>query len=288
MGRLPSDKNFALRNFIGYGNGGGPTMSFINFEIDEHVALVTMNSPSTRNALGTLEQYEAIESACRRISEDRAIRAVVWTGAGRAFCAGGDIKLMRSRSLDPELEPIEDRYHYKEGIHRIPLALYYLEVPVIAAVNGAAIGAGLDLACMCDIRIAGQSATFAESFVSLGIIPGDGGAFLLQRLIGSAKAAELTYTADTITAEEALACNLVSRVVPDEELIEQAMQLAKRIARNPPHALRMSKRLLREAQHARLETVLELSASFQALAHSTLDHKERIDAAVNRLHPKRG
>lgn len=263
-------------------------MNFANLQIDGHVAVVTMNAPAARNALGTDEQYEAIEAVCRRISGDRTVRAVVWTGAGQAFCAGGDIKLMRDRAFDTELEPVEDRYHYKEGIHRIPLALYYLEVPVIAAVNGAAVGAGLDLACMCDIRIAAQTAKFAESFVSLGIIPGDGGAFLLQRLVGPSKAAELTFTADSIDAEDALACGLVSRVVPDNELMPEAMQLAQRIARNPPHALRMAKRLLREAQHSRLETVLELSASFQALAHSTRDHKERIDAAVGRLNSKRG
>jgi 2-(1,2-epoxy-1,2-dihydrophenyl)acetyl-CoA isomerase len=261
-------------------------MNFIDLQIDGAVAVVTMNAPSARNALGSDDQYQAIEQACQRISRDRSIRAAVWTGAGRAFCAGGDIKRMRDRAFDPDLEPIEDRYHYKEGIHRIPLALYNLEVPVIAAVNGAAIGAGLDLACMCDIRIAAQSATFAESFVSLGIIPGDGGAFLLQRLVGAAKAAELTFTADTIGAAEALAIGLVTRVVADDQLPSQSMDLAQRIARNPPHALRMAKRLLREAQHARLETVLELSASFQALAHSTRDHKDRIDAAVRRIDSK--
>jgi enoyl-CoA hydratase/carnithine racemase len=262
-------------------------MNFINLEVKDHVAVVTMNAPAARNALGTNFQYEAIEAACRQISGDRNIRAVVWTGAGQAFCAGGDIKLMRDRAFDPELEPISDRYHYKEGIHRIPLALYNLEVPVIAAVNGAAVGAGLDLSCMCDIRIASETATFAESFVSLGIIPGDGGAFLLQRLVGPAKAAEMTFTADSITADEALAIGLVSSVVPSDEVLPKALQMAHRIARNPPHALRMAKRLLREAQHSRLESVLELSAAFQALAHSTQDHRDRIDGAVGRLNMKK-
>lgn len=258
-------------------------MSFIDFQIDDGIAVVTMNSPQTRNALGSDEQYGPIEDVCRKISGDRSIRAVVWTGSGRAFCAGGDIKLMRERVFDDSIEPVEDRYHYKEGIHRIPLALYNLEVPVIAALNGPAIGAGLDLACMCDIRIAAQSAKFSESFVSLGIIPGDGGAFLLQRLVGYSKAAELTFTADVIDADTALKIGLVSQVVPDEELLPAALELARRIVRNPPHVLRMSKRLLREGQHLRLETILELSASFQALAHATGDHRERIDAAVSRL-----
>lgn len=258
-------------------------MNFINYQVDDHIATVTMTASSARNALGTDEQYEEIEDVCRKISRDRSVRAVVWTGSGPAFCAGGDIKKMRDRSIALNPEPVQDRYHYKEGIHRIPLALYNLEVPVIAAVNGSAVGAGLDLACMCDIRIAAKSATFAESFVSLGIIPGDGGAFLLQRLVGPSKAAELTFTADTIDADTALAIGLVSYVVPDEQVLSRALELAQRIARNPPHALRMSKRLLREAEHAKLETVLELSASFQALAHATSDHKERIEKAVNRL-----
>lgn len=261
-------------------------MSFIKTELQGAVALVTMNAPEARNALGSDAQYGAVEDVCRQISGDRSVRAVVWTGAGRAFCAGGDIKLMRDRVYDPDLEPVEDRYHYKEGIHRIPLALYNLEVPVIAAVNGPAIGAGLDLACMCDIRIAAQSAKFAESFVSLGIIPGDGGAFLLQRLVGPSKAAEMTFTAEAIDAAAALQCGLVSQVVPDEELLPASLDLAQRIAKNPAHVLRMAKRLLREAQHARLETVLELSASFQALAHATKDHRDRIDAAVGRLGTK--
>ena len=258
-------------------------MNFIDLRIDNHIAVVTMNSPQTRNALSSDAQYAAIEDVCRRLSQDRGIRAAVWTGAGQAFCAGGDIKAMLARTRDPDLEPVDDRYHYKEGIHRIPASLYYLEVPVIAAVNGPAIGAGLDLACMCDIRIAARSAKFAESFVKLGIIPGDGGAFLLQRLVGISKAAELTFTGETIDAEAALACGLVSQVVPDDKLMEHAIALAGRIAANPPHALRMAKRLLRESQLARLETVLELSASFQALAHATTDHAQRIEAAVGQL-----
>lgn len=258
-------------------------MNFIDLRIDNHIAVVTMNSPQTRNALSSDAQYAGIEEVCRRLSQDRGIRAAVWTGAGQAFCAGGDIKAMLARTQDPDLEPVDDRYHYKEGIHRIPASLYYLEVPVIAAVNGPAIGAGLDLACMCDIRIAARSAKFAESFVKLGIIPGDGGAFLLQRLVGISKAAELTFTGETIDAEAALACGLVSQVVPDDKLLEHALALAGRIAANAPHALRMAKRLLRESQLARLETVLELSASFQALAHATKDHAQRIKAAVRQL-----
>lgn len=256
---------------------------FLQVEVDEGIALVTLNSPGTRNVLGFDGPSTEIAQACERISADRSIRAVVLTGAGTVFSAGGDIRNMAARLDNAQLEPIDDRYYYKEGIHRIPKALYDLEVPTIAAVNGPAIGAGLDLACMCDIRIAARTATFAESFVTLGIIPGDGGAFLLQRLVGAAKAAEMTFTGEAITAEQALACGLVSQVVANEALVETAMGLARRIAKNPSHALRMAKRLMRESQHLRLETVLELSSAFQALAHASSDHRERVTRAVQAI-----
>jgi enoyl-CoA hydratase/carnithine racemase len=149
-------------------------------------------------------------------------------------------------------------------------------VPTIAAVNGPAIGAGCDLACMCDIRIASTEARFAESFVKLGIIPGDGGAWWLQRVIGYARAAELSFTGEIIDAQTALGIGLVSRVVSAAELLPSARALAGRIAANPAPALRMAKRLLRHAQTSRLDETLELSAAMQALAHHTGEH----DAAV--------
>src|SRR3546814_6254754 len=179
--------------------------------------------------------------------------------------------------------PVEIRGNYKSGIQRIPLAFYNLEVPTIAAVNGAAIGAGCDLACMCDIRIASEHAKFAESFVKLGIIPGDGGAYFLPRAVGNSAACEMAFTGDTIDAEQALAWGLVSRVVPAETLMETARELAARIAANPGHALRLTKRLLREAQHAKLDTVLELSAAFQALAHHTEEHDQAAAAMAAKL-----
>jgi enoyl-CoA hydratase/carnithine racemase len=261
---------------------------FLKYETFDNIVLLTMNEPRTRNVLGSASQYDAFEQACRRIQRDREIRAVVLTGAGPAFCGGGDIKDMQSRSRDKALEAVQDRYGYRDGIHRIGRALYDLEVPTIAAVNGPAIGAGLDLACMCDLRIASERAIFAESFVRLGIIPGDGGAWLLQRIVGLSKAAEMTFTGEPIDASEALACGLVTKVVTAGELMPEAMALAHRIAVNPGHALRMAKRLIREAQTNRLDTILEMSAAFQALAHATQDHRVRIDAAVQRLQQKKG
>jgi enoyl-CoA hydratase/carnithine racemase len=259
------------------------TEAFVRFSAADGIAILTLDAPQRRNVLTSDHEFSAIEAACRRVSEDRSISVVILTGAGPAFCAGGNIRDMKDRLADPGRAPVDERYGYKEGFHRLPRALYDLEVPTIAAINGPAIGAGLDLACMCDIRIAAEDARFAESFVRLGIVPGDGGAWFLQRIVGQSKAAEMTFTGEEINAAEALACGLVSKVVALDRLMDEALALAGRIAANPGHALRMSKRLMREAVSGQLDTVLELSGAFQALAHYTDEHRVRIAAAVARL-----
>ena len=253
-------------------------MSFVLFEQSDGVATLTLNKPEERNALSTQAQWDEVVAACERVARDQTIRALIVTGAGSAFCAGGNVKDMRDKKGIAGGTPYEIREGYRNGIQRIPLALYNLDVPTIAAVNGPAIGAGCDLACMCDIRIASTKAKFAESFVKLGIIPGDGGAWLLPRVVGMSKAAELTFTGDTIGAEEALAIGMVSRVVAPEELLKEAQALAARIAANPAPALRMAKRLLREGQHMRLDSLLEMSAAFQAIGHHTREHDQAIEA----------
>jgi enoyl-CoA hydratase/carnithine racemase len=261
----------------------GERQPFVVCEERDGVALIKLNSPDTRNATSTDADFTDIETLFDRLHRNRDIRAAILTGAGKAFSAGGDVKLMHARAQDRSIEPIDDRYRYQEGIHRVTLALHRFEVPLIAAVNGPAIGAGLDLACMCDFRIASDRATFAESFVKVGIIPGDGGAWLLQRAIGPARAAEMTFTGDTIDATTALQYGLVSKVVPHGELLAQTWAVAERIAANPSHVLRMAKRLMKESATARLETVLEMSAAFQALAHATADHRDRVAGIVARL-----
>ncbi len=252
---------------------------------DGHIVTLTLNRPETRNAISDLDMVDALVDAAARIDGDTSVRVAILTGAGTAFSSGGNLKTMGAPSGLGEGVPLEIRGKYRAGIQRIPLALHELEVPLIAAVNGPAIGAGCDLACMCDIRIAGESARFAESFVKLGIVPGDGGAWLLPRAVGLSKACELAFTGDTIDAAEALACGLVSRVVPDANLLDAARALAGRIAANPPQALRLTKRLIREGQHTRLDTLLELSAALQALAHHTADHREALSAALDKRPP---
>jgi enoyl-CoA hydratase/carnithine racemase len=259
--------------------------SFITYEQEEGFVTLTMNRPEQRNALSEIPQMLEFVEVCERITADPSVRLVILTGAGTAFSAGGNIKHMRDRRAFASGSPLDIRNSYQAGIARVPLALYELEVPTIAAVNGPAIGAGMDLACMCDIRIASDTASFASSFVKIGIVPGDGGAWLLSRTIGPSKALELMLHGETIDADEALRIGLVSKVVPASELMTAARTFGGRIARHPPQVVRLTKRLLRESQHVSLKTSLELSSAFQALAHYTQDHAEAIDAFIEKRTP---
>jgi enoyl-CoA hydratase/carnithine racemase len=257
--------------------------SFLQIERDDVIVTLTLNRPDKRNAISSIAECDEVVAACAELRRNDSVRCVIVTGAGSAFCAGGDLKGMRDGTgITGGRTGAEIRESYRRGIQRIPLALYELDVPTIAAVNGPAIGAGLDLACMCDIRIASEKALFAESFVKVGIVPGDGGAFLLPKVIGMSKALELSLTGETIGAAEAMACGLVSRVVAPEALLESARETARKIAANPPQAVRLTKRLLREGQHMSLPTLLEMSAAFQALAHGTADHKEAVNAMLEK------
>ena len=257
------------------------------YSLDAHgIATITLNRPELRNPISDLDLIECLLDTLAKMEDDPAVRVAILTGAGTAFSAGGNLKAMRpdSGGLNASL-PARTRRNYKSGIQRLPLAFAALEVPVIAAVNGPAIGAGLDLACMCDLRVAGESSKFAESFVKLGIIPGDGGAWLLQRIVGFSKAAELTLTGETIGAEEALRIGLVSQVVADGDLLTAAHALAARIACNPSFAVRMAKRLLWDAQRMDIAGVLEMSAAMQAVAHATQDNAEAVNAFLEKRKP---
>ena len=252
---------------------------------DNGVLTLTLNRPDKRNPISELDMIEALVTALQDADDDMAVRVVILTGAGSAFSSGGDIKKMAPGGGLRDALPAQTRRNYRSGIQRLPVLFQSLEVPIIAAVNGPAIGAGCDLACMCDIRIASETAKFAESFVKIGIVPGDGGAWLLQRIVGVSKATEMTLTGAIIDAKEALACGLVSRVVPADQLLDTARTIARQIADNPPHAVRMAKRLMRQAQDSSLSTILDMSAAMQALAHATEDHEEAVVAFGERRPP---
>ena len=181
--------------------------------------------------------------------------------------------------------PAEIREGYRRNIHMIVRAFYNLEVPLIAAVNGPAIGLGCDVACMADIRIAADSAKMGVTFLKLGLIPGDGGAWLLPRLIGASRAAELLFTGDVLDAATAESWGLVNRVVPAATLMTEALALAERIAQQPPQALRLAKTLLRHGNTASYDTIMEMSAAAQALMHKTEDHLEGVNALLEKRKP---
>ncbi len=249
----------------------------ILYRQDGGVVTLTLNEPETRNAISPAI-VEALVAACARINGDMGVGCVVLTGAGKGFSSGGNIKDMRDKAGLFGGTPAEIRRAYLHGIQRVPLALYDLETPVIAAVNGHAVGAGCDLTLMCDIRIAADDAQFAESFLRVGLVSGDGGAWFLPRVVGLSRAYEMTFTGDFIGAREAVDMGLASRMVPAAELMDEAMALARRIAAQPPHSLRMCKKLLRDGQHMSLPASLDMAAAMQAVVQHTRDQHEAVTA----------
>lgn len=259
---------------------------FLLVERDGPVVVARFNRPEERNAISEVEHSEQIVDFCRSMARDTSVRAIVLTGSGKAFCAGGNVKNMAERSGMFGGSPYEIRNSYRTSVQMIGPAISELEVPIVAAINGPAIGLGLDIACMCDIRLMADTAVVAESYVKLGIIPGGGGGWLLPRLIGPQRASLMTLTGDAINAATALEYGLVAEVLPGDALLDRALELAGKIAANPGHATRMAKRLMREGAHMKLPTLLELAAGYQALAHNTHDHHEAIAAFLGKRAPE--
>jgi enoyl-CoA hydratase/carnithine racemase len=260
--------------------------SIVELSVAGPIATLTINRPDSLNALGEPGDGAAFEEACRVINANRAIRCAILTGAGRAFSAGGNVKAMQNREGAFAGSPAEVREGYRGNIHRIARSLYHLETPLIAAVNGPAIGLGCDVACFADIRLASDTAKFGVTFLKLGLIPGDGGAWLTPRIVGASRAAELLFTGDVIDAQTAAQWGLVSRVVPADQLMAETRALAEKIAQQPPQALRMAKLLLRQGQTASYDTILEMSAAAQALMHHTADHEEGVAAILEKRTPQ--
>lgn len=246
------------------------------------VVVWTLDREARLNALPDLGDGEAFAAACERVNADASVRCVVLTGAGRAFSAGGDLRAMQGRSDLFAGSGVEIRERYRRVVHRIVRSLYGLEVPLVTAVNGPAMGLGCDIAGLGDIRIASDRASFGVPFLKLGIIPGDGGAWLLPRNIGQARAAEMLFTGRVLDAETAERWGMVNRVVAHDSLMDEAMATAGQIAAQPPHALRMAKALLRQGREAGFDQILEASAAYQALAHLTDDHIEGVTAALEK------
>ena len=261
---------------------------------DERVATITLNRPERMNAFSEQmirEWAEALTDA--RL--DREVRAVIVTGAGRGFCAGADLKGgMIGEASPPGERPRSDappgaaerRNWLRDGVHAVPRAVQLLDKPYIAAVNGAAVGAGMDMASMADIRIASEHAKFAMSYVKVGLVPGDGGCYFLPRILGVAKALELIWTGDFIDAQEALRLGYVSRVVPGEELMATATALARRLAEGPAVAMQLAKRLVYRGLDASWHEAFEEAGQAMAIAQSTEDAREGPRAFVESRPPR--
>lgn len=262
-----------------------PELTDSTLELSERVALLTFCRNDVRNALtgtGLIDDIVATLDWANRTPE---VSVLIITGDGAAFSSGGNVKEMQGRQglFSGTTLAIQDQY--RRGIQMMPLAMERAEVPIIAAVNGPAIGAGFDLASMCDIRIGSTTAVVGETFINLGIVPGDGGAWFLQRLIGYQRAAELTLTGRLVEAEEALRLGIFLELAEPGALIPKARELAARIASKPPHAVRMTKRLMKRAQRGELADFLDLCACFQGMAHHTVDHREAVGAFLERRIP---
>lgn len=259
--------------------------SLVRLDREGPVAILTFTRPETMNALGEKGDGDAVADACAEIAADGAIRVAILTGEGRAFSAGGNVKAMLAGEGSFAGHPAKIREGYRGNIHKALRALHGLDVPLIAAVNGPAIGLGCDFACLADIRLASTSASFGVTFLKVGLVPGDGGTWILPRIIGMSRAAELFYTGRVITAEKAAEWGLISEVVAPEELMDRARALASEIAQQPPYQLRATKALLRQGQVISYDTMLELAASTQGLMHHTADHHEGAKAIIEKRPP---
>ena len=257
----------------------------IKLEKEGAIAVLTLDRPEAMNALGETGDGDAMAAACADLAADNAIRAAILTGAGKAFSAGGNLKAMLAGEGNFAGNPAMIRESYRSNIHRALRALHSLDVPLIAAINGAAIGLGCDLACLADIRLASTNALFGVTFLKVGLVPGDGGTWILPRIIGMSRAAELFYTGRVISADQAAEWGLVSRVVEPEALMPEARALAREIADQPPYQLRATKALLRQGQSLSYDGALELAAATQGLMHHTEDHKEGVRMVLQKQQP---
>lgn len=243
------------------------------YDVQKHVATITLNRPEKMNAFNPpmLELWaDAINSA----GKDDGVRVIVVTGSGRGFCSGGDVS---NKDVGGDLfgeSLVAGRNALRNSVHNVPRALANLEKPYIAAVNGAAVGAGMDMATMADLRIVSDKAKFGMAYVKVGLTPGDGGAYFLPKVVGMARALELMWTGRIFTAEEALEMGYAQRVVPHADLMSSVYEFAGELARGPAVAIQLTKRLAYRSQEASMHTALEMAEHAMVLARATEDSRE--------------
>jgi len=256
-----------------------PTERTIRVEVSDGIATLTLDRPDTLNAL-TVPMKRELLSAFRSIARDRAVRAVILTGAGRAFCAGQDLR----ERLEPEAAPLATEL--RERYNPIIRAMRSLDQPIVGAVNGVAAGAGASLAFACDLRLASDAASFVLAFGRIGLVPDSGATWFLPRLVGPAKAAELALLGDTLSAVDAERFGLVARVVAPDALAMEARAMAVRLAELAPRALALTKRALQRAWSVELDEALDDEAYRQGIAGATADHAEGLAAFLAKRPPR--
>lgn len=245
------------------------------------IATLTLNRPEKYNAF-TRDMITEWHRILCESAEDPSVKVVVLTGAGKAFCSGGDIGAQKERAENDSLERKDWLFRH---VHKIAMIMDRIDKPTIAAINGPARGAGLDMALMCDLRVMAQSATVAESYINVGLISGDGGTYYLPRLIGMPRALELFWTGRVVTADEAERVGMVNRVVPDDQLLPATHELARQIAAQPFDAVRAYKRAAYQGMGMSLVAHLDMLSSHMSVLRDTPDHRSRVAAFLQR---KRG
>lgn len=249
------------------------------YDVRDNVACVTLNRPKALNALNAALKADLVD-AVSRAGSDPAVRAVLLTGAGRGFCAGGDIKEMHAKA-----GPIATKRKLDHILTNLLVPLATLKKPVIAAVNGFAVGAGFNLALACDMIVAADTAVFSQIFVRVGLVPDSGGLYFLTRVVGLNRAKELCFTGRDVSAAEGASMGFVNRVVPAAELMDKAHAFAAEIARGPAVAMSLTKTALNLSSTASLAEMMELESLAQAVAASTDEHQEGLAAFAGRRKP---
>lgn len=251
----------------------------------KYILKITLNRPDASNAISK-EMIASLTEVLEHADWDRSIRTVIITGAGKCFCAGGDLKAMEEKSGMFSGDPNELREHYMRGIQKIPKTIEAMQTPIIAMINGPAIGAGCDLASMCDLRVASDKAKFGETFTKLSLIPGDGGTFFLQRVIGYTKAMEMFLTGDIYKAHQAYDMGLVNKIAIHDNLENTTKSLAHRITSNGPISNSMIKKGLKAYKFSDLHSHLDLMATMQGITQRTSDHFTGLKAYKEKKDPE--
>lgn len=269
-------------------------MEDLLFEVKNRIATITLNRPDSSNAF-SMEMIQKWIEALTKVRDDDNIRVLVLTGSGKAFCAGGDLKALKDNIGFLNNKGYEDIDLVSLGINRknvlwnyiqkIPLLMEEIDKPTIAAINGDAIGAGLDMTLQCDIRIASDRARFGEGYVKLGLVPGDGGGYLLPRVIGVSKALEMLWTGKIIDAAEAKEIGLVTNVLPHEQLLDGVYEFARMLESGPQLAIRLIKRTVQQGLKTDLRTSLDTVSSYMGLVTEHPDHHEGLKALLEKRRP---